>query len=293
MQQNILGTEIAKIRKELALTQKQLCEGICTQPTISLIENGSIIPSLEVLSQISIKLNKPLEYFTNILFFSNYDYLMKFVNDIEELTLAQNFKSVYQIVSKELASEPTDKWFQVFLKWQLSLSSYHLNLIDIDEALFDIKEIIKTTPKVILNKHFLDIRILNTLAFLFAFKKDYQNSIMYFNKISEIHILDDAPKITKHTYYLRIQYNKAKTLYDSGDYNAALKTCKEGIKQSIQQENMSLLGNFYYYLAQCYEQMNAEYEKISSLYKKALFIFEILNRHLYVKTIKKEKIKFL
>ena len=289
MLNNALGKEISKLRNEMSMTQKQLCEGICTQPTISMIESGKTIPSLDILNLISLKLKKPLEHFTNILYFDDYDFINQFTNDIEELTLKQNFKDVHTIVRKELRKKNCDDWFKVFLHWQFYLSSYHLKLIGIDEALLNIKSLLTTTPKIILQKNFLNIRILNTVAFLYALKKDYKNSLLYFNKINEIYIPNNSPRLNENIYYLRIQYNKTKTLYDMEDYDQAISLCLQGIKESIEMENMSLIGNFYYYLGQCYEKQNYKKEEISSMYLKALFFFETLNRNIYSNILKKEK----
>ncbi|MED3798683.1 helix-turn-helix domain-containing protein [Lysinibacillus capsici] len=293
MEKNILGTEISKLRKEMSLTQKQLCEGICTQPTISMIENGSIIPSLDILTLIALKLKKPLEYFTDILLFNNYDYLKQFVFDIEELTLKQNFESVHNIVKKELKNNKHEEWFRTFLHWQLYLSSFHLKFIAIDEAIINIKNLLNKTPKIILQKYFLNIRMLNTIAFLYALKKDYKNSILYFNKINEIYKPDYSRKLNEDVYYLRIQYNRAKTLYDMGEYDLAISSCLQGIKNSLSLENMSIIGNFYYYLGQCYEKQNYHKDQISIMYQKALFFFDTLNRNLYSQILRKEKSQYL
>lgn len=293
MKNNSLGDEISKLRKELSMTQNQLCKDICTQPTISMIEKGTIIPSLEIILKLSLRLKKPLNYFTNILLFNDYDYVNQFVNDIEELTLIQKHQSVYTIVKKELLNKNHDEWFRIFLQWQLYLSSYRLNYLDIDTSLLKIKNLLNKSTTIILQHNFLNIRILNSIAFLYALKKDYTNSLIYFNKISEIPISEVSPRLNQHTYSLRVLYNKTKTLYDMGNYELAIETCIEGIDRSTTYENMSLIGNFYYYLGQCYEKLNYSKDKITFVYQKAFFFFEVLNRELYLQIIKTEKAAYL
>lgn len=105
---NELGKTIATLRKKMNLTQKKLSYGICTQPTISMIERGEIIPGLDILVPISLKLGKPITYFTDILLITDYEYIHKFVYDIEELTIRQEFKTVYGIVKAELSQKNKD-----------------------------------------------------------------------------------------------------------------------------------------------------------------------------------------
>lgn len=289
---NILGKEISSLRIEMSLTQKQLCEGICTQPAISMIEKGTIIPNLEVLFQISIKLHQPLEYFTDMLFLGHPLYVNKFINDLEELTLKQDFKKVHAIVTHELKKNTHEDWFIIFLNWQGLLSSYHIGLISIDDAIIKLKGLINSHPKIKLQRKFLDLRILNTIAFLYALKKDYKNSILYFSKINTNRPWIVHPRLNESIYLLRIHYNKVKTLYDSGEYEVAILSCQEGIELSVKLENMSVIGNFYYYLGQCYEKLEKDRIDISLMYQKALFFYELLNRELYSKILKNDKSEF-
>ncbi|KAL3950984.1 helix-turn-helix transcriptional regulator [Lentilactobacillus hilgardii] len=52
MATKITGSAIRKARKEKGLSQKQLADGICTQATISLIENRNVCPNINILNQI-------------------------------------------------------------------------------------------------------------------------------------------------------------------------------------------------------------------------------------------------
>ncbi|WP_304250951.1 helix-turn-helix domain-containing protein [Limosilactobacillus gastricus] len=54
------GAKFREIRRERGLSQIDLSEGICTQATISLIENSNRIPKLEILNQLVDRLDVPL-----------------------------------------------------------------------------------------------------------------------------------------------------------------------------------------------------------------------------------------
>lgn len=295
MNSKYLGQEITRLRKNLSMTQKQLCEGICTQPTISMIEKGDIIPRIDILILISSKLNKPFNYFIDFLLINDYEYIHKFVNDIEEFTLEQQFNYVYQIVSNELANPKykTNEWFNVFLRWQLYLSSYYLGKLHIKKAISQIKKLYYNTPSNILHRKFLGNRIINTLAFLYALKKDFKKSLFYFNKINFNISNMSSTRLTQEIYYLRILYNKTKTLFDMGNYQEALAHCKKGINLSLDMENMSNIGNFYFYLGECYEKLNYPIENIVDSYKNALYFFKLLQRNNYIEILLKEKGNFI
>lgn len=295
MNSQVLGKEIIRLRKELSLTQKQLCEGICTQPTISMIEKGDIIPRIDILILISTKLNKSFSYFIDLLLINNYEYIYRFISDIEEFTLERKFDYVYKIVKNELEnfSNNQDEWFNVFLYWQYYLSSYHLNKISLEQAILDIKTLYFNASSLILSKKFLGARILNTIAFLYALNKEYKEALFYFNKIDLYKSQEKSIRLTEDVYYLRILYNKTKTLYEMRNYEEAIISCKQGINKSVLLENMSEIGNFYYYLGQCYEKRGFEKREISEAYKKALFFFKILDRKLYYDILIKEKQQFL
>lgn len=293
MKDNQFGKEITRLRKLLNLTQKELCESICTQPTISMIEKGEIIPGVEILVALSSKLKVQTTYLIDILITDDYAYTRKFIYEIEELTLEQKFDTVYKVTRIELEKSPEDPWFQIFIKWQYYLSAYHVKKMELNEAIASIKTLLTTVPSKILNVNYLIDRIHNTIAFLYATKGDHTNALFYYNKININSTLPDSPRLDPKIYHLRVIYNKTKTLYDMRNYTEAILVCKNGIDKSIEHENMSLIGNFYYYLGQCYEQQNIEIEQVKICYKNALFFFKLLNRHLYTQIIQTEKSYFL
>ena len=55
-----IGNEIKRIRKQKKMTQKELCDGICSQAEISKIENGRNSPTIDLLQQIAKRLRVPL-----------------------------------------------------------------------------------------------------------------------------------------------------------------------------------------------------------------------------------------
>lgn len=58
-----LGEKIRAARKELGLSQRQLCDGHITRNMLSLIESGSARPSMDTLVFLANRLGKPISFF--------------------------------------------------------------------------------------------------------------------------------------------------------------------------------------------------------------------------------------
>ena len=58
-----LGSRIREARLEAGLSQRQLCGDIITRNMLSLIENGSAVPSLQTLEALAWRLQRPMGYF--------------------------------------------------------------------------------------------------------------------------------------------------------------------------------------------------------------------------------------
>ena len=58
-----IGDRIRRARQEAGLSQRQLCGDIITRNMLSLIENGGAVPSLQTLTALARRLQKPVGYF--------------------------------------------------------------------------------------------------------------------------------------------------------------------------------------------------------------------------------------
>ncbi|ARJ39338.1 hypothetical protein SporoP8_10915 [Sporosarcina ureae] len=289
---NQLGEEILRLRKFKKMTQTKLSEGICSQPTISMIEKGTIIPGVDILTSIAQKLNVPVTNLTNLVLTDNLDRKHEIITDLEGFTIEQRFDEVYAITSLELKNDIDDKWFEAFLKWQHLLSCYYLKKLSIEDTIRKVKVLLTTVPDSLLNKDFLFSKINNTIAFLYATKKDYSAALFYYNKI-DLDLINGSPRLDRNNYLLRVLYNKTKTLYDMGELDLAVNHAEQGIAKSIEHESMSVIGNFYYYMGQCYEKMGKEFSEISFAYEKARFFFQLLGRDFYIGIVERDKSFFL
>ncbi|MGX8177450.1 helix-turn-helix transcriptional regulator [Exiguobacterium artemiae] len=57
----MVGNQVRKYRKMKGLTQKELCQDICSQAEVSKIENLKNIPSAELARNLAIRLDIPID----------------------------------------------------------------------------------------------------------------------------------------------------------------------------------------------------------------------------------------
>ncbi|PYZ95943.1 hypothetical protein CR205_16335 [Alteribacter lacisalsi] len=295
-----LGLEIANQRKKMNFTQAELAKGICSQPALSVIEKGEVSPTLENLFYFSLKLNKSVDYFLQYLIEDkDPDHINRVIQTIEKLTVEQKYRDIYQLVDKESESvkEGTGgSWFYLYLKWYRAVSTYHLKLSDEEETLINLKELLGEKYSLINKKDFLSVKIYNTIAFIHAENGREKEALINFQKAlnTELAYMENRiPTQDPNIYRIRLYYNIAKTHYDLKNFNEAKEWINKGIRQSRKEENMSLLGNLYYYLGQCLEKAGSSPNEISSAYRTARDIFAFLGRDHYLEILSNLKEEYL
>ncbi|MFL8939250.1 helix-turn-helix domain-containing protein [Rossellomorea oryzaecorticis] len=292
-----LGKEISRLRKQQAMTQKELAQDVCTQAALSQIERGQTTPALETVFFLSLKLNKPISHFLQYVLDDNVDYINETVLFIENLAFEQRFNDIHWLTQKELRTMKSNSrtWFEQYLRWMNTISSYRLKRADYPSTVSLLKELIKEEYTLLNHKGFLHFKILNSLALIHGENDNLTESLLYYNKALKGEWKSAMPSLLRQPeiYRLRILYNKAKTLYDMKKYEEALATVIQGINESREHENISMLGNFYYYQGQCYEQMNEDRAIIEEAYRNAEFIYEFLGKENYLKIVREKKRDYL
>ena len=288
----LLGKEIIKMRKLRNITQKQLCKDICSQATISIIEKGKMLPGIDILLSLSLRLNIPITHFVDIIYLENANLETDLLDQVERLLSQMEYEKIFDLANNELNSESEYNWYKYYFKWLYYLSGYYIKKVSLEEAIMQITKLSQETPDYELNKNYLLARIQNSLAVLYATKKEYSKSLFYYNKI-DVNILGSNFIFDPNTFKLKVIFNKVKTTYDMGFYKDAIEQAIEGIAESIKNEKMTYIGNFYYYLGQCYEQLGYPEEDIKYHYKRAEIFFEILERAALLKILRELKGRWL
>ncbi len=295
MNKQQLGKEIAALRKRKKLSQGQLAEGICSQSAVSQIEKGLIYPKIDTLYYLAAKLDTSFSHFVNLLLEENHSWEEE-IQYIEYLIAEQKHKEICLYVQKlREKNKQLEDWISSFTSWAFSLGRYYCGDISLERTIQDLKQLYRTSDSIVLKSGSLHVRILNSIAFLCALNKDYSQSLYYYDKILEegggAGEKNSGPDRTIHQ--IRVMYNKAKTLYDMKETVKSLHVIEDGIRLSLQNENMALLGQLYYYKGQCFEHLQKDRVETAECYEKALFLFELLNKKLYSRLVWEHKSHYI
>ncbi|PSL51292.1 helix-turn-helix protein [Salsuginibacillus halophilus] len=293
-----LGKEIRSLRKQQQITQQDLSSSNVTQATISKIESGEHAPNIETLYLIAERLNVSIEHFFPLLKFDQPDYVNQTIEYMEKLSNGHEYKKVFQVAERELSKPEytfSNDWFSSFLRWNYWYAAYRIAAVPKEEAernLSALFEQLKASREHLEN---LPARITNSLAIMKSEEGKLNESLKLFEQALQSLSLPTykSPARAAHIYQLRLIYNQAKTYYDLGEFKKAKSSVYRGQALSKRYENMSLLGQFFYYEGQCLEQENAEVEKIARCYEQALFFFEFLDKTYYADLLKKQKGAYL
>src|SRR5690625_2850003 len=123
-----IGKRIYELRVHLNMTQKELCEGICTQAYISKIENGSLAIAADILFQIADRLGVDINYFYDSTNINRMDYLSEVELQAQELVNKRDFQALHELIQREEKTPLMyNKKFKQFILWNKALCERYIN----------------------------------------------------------------------------------------------------------------------------------------------------------------------
>jgi HTH-type transcriptional regulator, pleiotropic regulator of extracellular virulence genes len=282
-----LGNEIRKLRKNRNMTQAELSSGICNQSEISRLEKGNVFPSIDILHLIANKLKVPTFYFYEVLIHENLINKKKVTEKILNLVQNKHYEEVYKIAENELQKNKCHPEFKQFLIWQYNVSGYYLKKVDSATCLTELKLLLKkeTYGTDILQ----DLLIKNSIANLYAEKREFKNSIKCYESILCANIDSREYNVLK----VKVFYNLCKVLYLDNQIEHSLSKVDQAIEVLRQNRDMSLLGQIYFQKGECLEKLDYPIKDISDCYKNALFFFKLLKLPYYEKVIYEKKQQYV
>ncbi|WP_018924079.1 helix-turn-helix domain-containing protein [Salsuginibacillus kocurii] len=290
-----LGEEITMLRKQQKMTQTELASNICSQPAISQIEKGEAVPALDTLYHIALKLNVPMDHFLQVLEHRRPEYVEETIRMIEDANTAHAYEDVYEITKKELkAGAIESSWMHAYLLMHQTITSYKTEKIEAEEAIQKLRALFEQTTELDIKKEGLDMRIYNAIGAIYGEQNEFDQAERYHTLAYEAYVPKEPANRSLSVFHLRVLYNKVMTLSRRANYEASLYWAEEGINRSLAIENITLLGQFYYYYAQSMERLGGyRFESIQQAYERALFIFKLLDKKVYIDLLLKQKAKYV
>ncbi|CAG9621193.1 helix-turn-helix domain-containing protein [Sutcliffiella rhizosphaerae] len=272
----VLGEEIKRLRKQQLLSQKELADGICCQTTISSIEKGRALPSIDILYFISLRLNVTVDYFLQHNYQSYQLYVSETMDGIEDLLKRKNYSEIYEITKLERKlrkNRDLGSMFNQFIDWHYYRAAQLLGLISWKDSVEQLTLLVQS--KEINKVQYQDLKIKNVLANVYSENGETEKALEYYNEILMANIKLESYRRFK----LKVYFNLSKLYFYEEDYEESIQVAEKGIKLSIELQDISMLGNLYIQSAQSMILLKKEdAERIKTNLQNAKFIFTLTNK---------------
>lgn len=284
------GEEIKKKRLEKGLTQKELSENICTQATVSNLENGASVPTISILLKLADRLN--IEF-----------------SDISDYTLDNDsgnnriFKEVRDLCSKALhnkayellkSSIELDKLETIYEK---KLYYYFMGITSLmgeksqTDVIYYFNQLL--TGESDNSIDFIDVSAMNGIGIAYSLQDEDEKALTYFEKsldqldelFSLIDTINDSPEIAK-TYY-----NSAKFYSKIGEYSKAVNLCSLGI-ELLNKEGLAYHLDFLFYEKAFNLMKLNEKNDSAKFYLRAMVMADINDNEILMEIIKNNVLEY-
>lgn len=265
-----IGSTIKSIRVSKGLSQKDLCEGICSQGMLSQIEQNKHTPNATLLSNICIKLNIQIEELQQ-----NTDSELKIKTQIKEKLASFFYSRDYEEINNILKSSDLHANFYTNLDKQLIMfyKALHLGFVQKEfESSFELleKSLYLTYFPNKKNYSYQEMLIICNLGIVLIELGLNQEAFNYFNQlIDDIETnmkINDEPKLT--LIYLNISnaYSKVK------NYKEALRIVNIGIKWANKVNINTQYRLAYLYYEKGFNEQKLGLENYLQSYKIAYYL---------------------
>lgn len=299
-----IGEIIRQRRRELKLSQEQLCEGICDPVSISRIENGKQSPSKILMDSLLERLGLPVGKY--------YAFLNKEEEDIDNLkkeiiscnVFRNSEKGLEKIAELENIADPENPLIHQFIlrskaslgvkgddskirpysfeeKLDLLMQAIHLtvpkfNLDEIEQCLYDLDE----------------IKIINHIAQIYSDHQEHQKSIDIYYQLLK-YIKKHFQNILQSGGLLPlVAYNYARELDLVGRYQEAIQIAELGWQSCIQYGYYTYLSGALAVMAESYYFLGDSL-KSEEFYHYAYYTSKGLHHTRNAQIIREEAKKYL
>lgn len=304
MKELFIGEVIKRKRKELGLTQEELCEGICEPSTISRIESGKQVPAKNKLDALLQRLDLPGDRYYALLSKNELE-ISNLQSQIISCNVAKNKRDGLQYLEKleEIVSEDDHLIRQFILRSKIAfgyldgenLRPYTYEEKEKEKVLFE--ALYLTVPKFDIdeiNNNFYtveEIKIINQIALNYSDAGQNKTAIDIYHQLLKY--------IKKHLMNLKesngllilIAYNYSRSLYFEKRYEESIDIANLGLEASRQERCFSCLGGLLSVLGHAlYVEGKLEESKKHLL--QSFYIYSVLHDDINIELGKKNLKEF-
>ena len=243
-----IGGKIKALRIQKEMRQKEFAKGICSNVTLSNIENNKQNPSMEILIKICDKLEIALQ-----------DLYGEPIDTEEVKNLTANFdqlqwlcgnhrhREAYILLMEEIAEEQLITiCFQKKYYYFLGLTQV-IHLEKPDEAIFNFSRTLNTENES-KTETIEDVLALNGLGIAYTFKGEMDKAEFYFMKSLEHMKKFETEVLSEQKEMGKIAFNTAKHYSDKKEYKKAVDLCLEALSILINLDSRYHLSALYFLL---------------------------------------------
>lgn len=260
-----IGELIRQRRIECGFSQEELCYGICEQPTMSRIENGTTTPSRSKLTALLQRLGMPSEKYYALLSENELE-VMNLQSEIMTCMVQRNAEDGLAKVERleQLVEEDDHILKQFILRSRVAFGKRVGNNIEkytFNECIALLHEAIKlTVPRFTIENisNYLlgtdEIQIVNQIAKIYTDENQYIEAISIYSRLLnylEIH----SRTLNQDSYCpsvaILIAYNYSRSLYFNDQYLEAIIIADIGLNYTKELRNSSYLGSLLFVKAHC------------------------------------------
>lgn len=278
-----IGNEIKRIRKEKKMTQKQLCDGICSQAEISKIENGRNSPTIDLLQQIAKRLRVPISLlFQDRLESEQY---RKYDMHFSQLLREKKFGQLEEEISKKIVNQTKEltllkSYFEILLKFKIAHIDYR-TASSLLSHLTEKEDIWYESPQVF-------IRIKMAISNLYTENEQFHLSEKVYLELESLSY--DTLELKKQL--LKIYYNHSQLLTFQKKYDEGMALTEKALVESLALNDSSFIAHFYYQRGY-YNEVLGNIESTKRDYTVAYTLFHAFHLKTYEKIVLNGKKDFL
>ncbi|AIQ55451.1 helix-turn-helix domain-containing protein [Paenibacillus sp. FSL R7-0331] len=231
------GNEISYLRKKRGLTQNMLANKLCTQALISKIEQGQVLPGIDILYELSIRLKVPLTSLIKKLIYERQDYYDLLFYDLDLLLYNKSYDEIITICKSELNRKMLPKIRQNFCRFY-TLAQYYLKKLTAEETLKKLSEMIESN---IFYHHYMEDVLHNDIANIYVDQGSYFTAQSQFEEI----LAEQKECLEFNAFKSKVYYDQADAFYRENKYKNTLETINMGIQHSVNMHYMMYMSDFY------------------------------------------------
>ncbi len=248
-----VGETIRKLRTQLAITQEDLCDGICAVPTMSRIENGHRLPSKAVFDALMQRMGRSSDLYDVLM--SDHDFAIHEKKyELRESVVVRDFEKARVLLDEfnALIADDDEKLHQQFSLYMSVIIGAECGMPDA-EALEKLQKAISLTiPKYNKSKlselylDFDEITIFNYIAIVYGKLRRLDDATKLFTELEEYLACRHIDAQEKMRTYPMVLYNLSMCLGQTERYLDCIRICDKGIQLCKQTDCTRLMAKFYY-----------------------------------------------